>query len=90
MTLATLSRSPIGTTEIASGENENWNPDVHPPEMKFMAVHYEKMQGRVKPVIFYGETEQDALTLATAHDNTRKEIHKKWKDSAKARRTKAA
>lgn len=90
MTLATLSRSPIGTTEIASGENENWKPDLHSPEMKFMAVHYEKMQARVKPVIFYAGTETEALTLATAYDNTRKEIHKKWKDSAKERRTKAA
>lgn len=71
MTLVQLKNSPIGTTEINSGENEHC--PTGKPEMRFMAMHYERTSRGVRPRIYYAATEAEALEKAKAYDKTRKE-----------------
>ncbi|MBK8468132.1 MAG: hypothetical protein IPL32_20355 [Chloracidobacterium sp.] len=84
MTLAQLKNSPKGTTEINSGETIDC--PAGRPEMKFVAVHYEKGHRKITPRLFYAATEAEALEKAREHDRKRKEQFTKWKINAKTRR----
>lgn len=84
MTLVELRKKPKGTTEINSGETIGCSPGR--PEMKFVAVHYEKGHRKITPRLFYAATEAEALEKAREHDRKRKEQFTKWKINAKTRR----
>lgn len=82
MTLTELLASPVGTTHIFS------EPNIYAtnPLMAFKAIHWEKTGVGVRPRMFFAETEFEALVKAEVYDRKRKELRKKWRNSAKQHR----
>jgi hypothetical protein len=86
MTLVELIKSPIGTTRFYVEERVR---DPQRPELNFAAVHHEKISGGIRPKVFYAATAEAALAKARQYDNERKELHKKWRESASTKRRNA-
>lgn len=82
-TFSEIARSVIGTTGIEMREDDYSSEG-------FVAVHYEKIRGGVKPVQFRAATRFGALRKAARYDQLRRAKFAKWKTESGKRKVKAA
>ncbi len=75
MTFSEIAHSPIGTTAIVVEVNEG----AQRPELRFQAVHFEKVSRAVRPMVFYGATADEAREKAEKYDAMRKAKYAGWR-----------